>query len=441
MTCLGKKGHVAIAVLAVLAALPGPHPPRRRAPPTAPASRGASPTRAARALPGVAVSIASPALQAPQLEAVTDDSRPLSLHHAARRRVHRHLLAHRLPDRVRAEDEPRRRLRRHRRRPHGARPVEETLTVVGESPLVDVRTTTEATNIKKELMETIPTSRAYADVGKLAPGRSRLRAARRRRQPDRRPARQPGELRIERRRPDADARRRQHRRHRRLLRLRRDRGDDRAARRQRRRDSHLRHGVPDHHQVRRQHLPRRRPRRLAGTAAAGRQHRRRAAQQGRHRRQPDGALLRRQRLARRPHRPRPAVVLRQRPAQGVPDAGPRLFAARPGADGVYFTADDEQGTQTDRESNVVIKLSGAAGAQASPVVDGSVRREGDRRPRRQRVPAARSGRRTTRCRFTPTKATGPTRRAIARCCSRRSGAAGTSREACRTPICRPPSTP
>ena len=48
--------------------------------------------------------------------------------------------------------------------------LEESITVTGDSPLVDVRTTTEATNIKKELMETIPTSRSYADVGKLAPG-------------------------------------------------------------------------------------------------------------------------------------------------------------------------------------------------------------------------------------------------------------------------------
>jgi len=35
---------------------------------------------------------------------------------------------------------------------------------------VDVRTTTVAANIKKEILETIPTSRSYADVGKLAPG-------------------------------------------------------------------------------------------------------------------------------------------------------------------------------------------------------------------------------------------------------------------------------
>ncbi|MEZ5286428.1 MAG: carboxypeptidase-like regulatory domain-containing protein [Vicinamibacterales bacterium] len=48
--------------------------------------------------------------------------------------------------------------------------LEESITVTGQSPLVDVRTTASATNITKDVMETIPTSRAYADVGKLAPG-------------------------------------------------------------------------------------------------------------------------------------------------------------------------------------------------------------------------------------------------------------------------------
>src|SRR5262249_42036302 len=48
--------------------------------------------------------------------------------------------------------------------------VEENITVTGASPLVDVRSTTVAANIKKELMDTIPTSRSYADVGKLAAG-------------------------------------------------------------------------------------------------------------------------------------------------------------------------------------------------------------------------------------------------------------------------------
>jgi len=52
----------------------------------------------------------------------------------------------------------------------GVGALEESITVSGQSPLVDVRTTSATTNISREVMETIPTSRAYADVGKLAPG-------------------------------------------------------------------------------------------------------------------------------------------------------------------------------------------------------------------------------------------------------------------------------
>ncbi len=52
----------------------------------------------------------------------------------------------------------------------GVGALDESITVTGQSPLVDVRTTASATNISREVMETIPTSRSYADVGKLAPG-------------------------------------------------------------------------------------------------------------------------------------------------------------------------------------------------------------------------------------------------------------------------------
>jgi hypothetical protein len=48
--------------------------------------------------------------------------------------------------------------------------VEENVTVVGASPVVDVRTTTVTSNIKKDVIETLPTSRSYEDMGKLAPG-------------------------------------------------------------------------------------------------------------------------------------------------------------------------------------------------------------------------------------------------------------------------------
>ena len=67
--------------------------------------------------------------------------------------------------------------------------LEETITVTGESPVIDVRTTTVAANIKKEVLETLPTSRSYEDIGKLAPGVRVVRRSRRGRQSDRRPAR------------------------------------------------------------------------------------------------------------------------------------------------------------------------------------------------------------------------------------------------------------
>lgn len=48
--------------------------------------------------------------------------------------------------------------------------LEETLTVTGNSPTVDVRTTTATTNLSKELINTLPTNRGVAELVKLAPG-------------------------------------------------------------------------------------------------------------------------------------------------------------------------------------------------------------------------------------------------------------------------------
>ena len=48
---------------------------------------------------------------------------------------------------------------------------------------------------------------------------------------------------------------------------------------------------------------------------------------------------------------------------------PLGFSGGPGSDGVYFTGDDEQGPQTDRESNVVGKLTAQPADQAPPLVD------------------------------------------------------------------------
>lgn len=170
MTCLAIKGHVAITVVAILASWPGAAPVSAQSATNSAGIEGRIIDESGGALPGVGVSISSPALQARQLEAVSDENGryrfttlPGGQYIATFtltgfRTIVRQGL--RLDAGFVATVDI--------RMPLGT--VEETLTVVGESPLVDVRSTTEATNIKKELMETIPTSRAYADVGKLAPG-------------------------------------------------------------------------------------------------------------------------------------------------------------------------------------------------------------------------------------------------------------------------------
>lgn len=48
--------------------------------------------------------------------------------------------------------------------------IEETITVVGESPVVDTRTVAAVSTIKTESWELLPSSRSYEDMGKLAPG-------------------------------------------------------------------------------------------------------------------------------------------------------------------------------------------------------------------------------------------------------------------------------
>jgi hypothetical protein len=48
--------------------------------------------------------------------------------------------------------------------------LSETLTVRGQSPVVDVRTTTATTNLPKDLINALPTNRGVAELVKLAPG-------------------------------------------------------------------------------------------------------------------------------------------------------------------------------------------------------------------------------------------------------------------------------
>src|SRR5207253_10140381 len=48
--------------------------------------------------------------------------------------------------------------------------VEETITVSGQSPVVDLSSTTGKANLTKEMLEMAPTSRAWGDVLAMAPG-------------------------------------------------------------------------------------------------------------------------------------------------------------------------------------------------------------------------------------------------------------------------------
>lgn len=48
--------------------------------------------------------------------------------------------------------------------------LEETVMVAGASPAVDIRTTTATTNLSKDLIHALPTNRTVAELVKLAPG-------------------------------------------------------------------------------------------------------------------------------------------------------------------------------------------------------------------------------------------------------------------------------
>jgi hypothetical protein len=122
------------------------------------------------ALPGVSVVIRSPALQLPQMETVSDDAGRyrfarlpggtyvVTFQLAGFRTVTRDGL--RLDANFVATIDGRLSIGQ----------LEETVTVSGASPVVDVRSTTVVSNIKEETIELLPTSRSYEDIGKLAPG-------------------------------------------------------------------------------------------------------------------------------------------------------------------------------------------------------------------------------------------------------------------------------
>jgi hypothetical protein len=122
------------------------------------------------ALPGASVTIRSQALQVPQLETVSDENGryrfarlpgglySVTFRLAGFKTITRERLA--LDANFVATIDAR----------LGIGQLEETVTVTGDSPVVDVRSTTVVSNIKDETIALLPTSRGYEDIGKLAPG-------------------------------------------------------------------------------------------------------------------------------------------------------------------------------------------------------------------------------------------------------------------------------
>ena len=121
-------------------------------------------------LPGVTVAISSPALLAPQVEAVTDENGRYRFPNLPGGSYNVSFTLSGFQKLTRSDLKVDAGFVATFDAQLSVGAVEETITVTGASPLVDVRTTTVTANIKKELMDTIPTSRSYADVGKLAAG-------------------------------------------------------------------------------------------------------------------------------------------------------------------------------------------------------------------------------------------------------------------------------
>ena len=122
-------------------------------------------------LPGVSVEAASPALDGKGPVGRDRRHRPVPHRRAAARHLHGHVhaagLQHRQARRHPAERHA------HRRRSTStcaSARLEETVTVTGESPIVDVQSARRQQVIDGDVLQPIPTSRSYNNVLQLVPG-------------------------------------------------------------------------------------------------------------------------------------------------------------------------------------------------------------------------------------------------------------------------------
>jgi len=121
-------------------------------------------------LPGVTVTISSPALQTPQLETTTDENGRYRFAALPRGEYSVTFVLSGFQKVTRAGLNLDAGFIATFDSRLGLGQLEETITVSGASPVIDVRTTTTVSNIKKDVLDTLPTSRSYEDMGKLAPG-------------------------------------------------------------------------------------------------------------------------------------------------------------------------------------------------------------------------------------------------------------------------------
>ena len=165
-----RAARPAIVTLCLVAALLAPSPLRAQSATNTSAIEGRVVDESGAALPGVTVTIASPALQTPQLDAQSDEGGRYRFT-ALPRGIYTltfTLSGFQKITRTDVNIDAGFVATVDIRLAVGQ--IEENITVTGQSPVIDVRTTTVTSNIKKEVLETLPTSRSYEDMGKLAPG-------------------------------------------------------------------------------------------------------------------------------------------------------------------------------------------------------------------------------------------------------------------------------